>query len=335
MSFINEIVDYRSVSIVGMAKNTGKTECLNYILNHIKNEGKLFAVTSIGVDGERIDRVTQSAKPEIEISEGMFFVTSEKHYREKQLTAEIIDVSENYTALGRLVTAKAVTAGKILLSGPSDTRSLKELIVKMKQRGVHTTLVDGAISRFSLGSPGVTEALILTTGAALSKSIPELVRKTKYVYDLIQSEVTDQKLSDRLSGIEKGIWAIDKEGEIHDLQISSVLSEEFGKEDIFRYGNIIFVAGIVSDNFLRFLRIQKHNPNITLIVKDFTRIFASSESYYAFLKNGGKLKVALKNKFIGVCINPQSPDGYQLDSVRLSEALQESLKIPVYDIKQM
>jgi hypothetical protein len=91
----------------------------------------------------------------------------------------------------------------------------------------------------------------------------------------------------------------------------------------------------VSDNFLRILRIQKHNQDINLIVKYYTRVFASPEFYYAFLKNGGKLKVALKNKFIGVCINPQSPDGYQLDPARLSEALQESLKIPIYNIKQM
>jgi hypothetical protein len=335
MTFINEIVNYRSVSIVGTAKNTGKTECLNYILNQVKSLGKRLAVTSIGVDGESRDSVTLSEKPEIEISEGMIFVTSEKHYREKRLTAEIMDVSENQTALGRLITAKAIVPGKVLLSGPSDTSSLKRMIRQMKQREVDITFVDGAISRLSLASPSVTDALLLTTGAALSKNIPELVRKTHFVYDLIQSEAVGSGLADKLSGIENGVWAIDAEEKIHDLRISSVLLAESAKEHLFQQGNSIFVAGIVSDRFLRFLQMQKQVSEITLIVKDFTKVFASPESYYAFLKKGGKLKVVLKSKLLGICVNPQSPDGYRLDSVQLCKALQETLGIPVYDIKRM
>lgn len=55
----------------------------------------------------------------------------------------------------------------------------------MKRFDVDTTIVDGALSRLSLSSPAVTEAMVLATGAALSCNIPQLVRKTKYVYDLI------------------------------------------------------------------------------------------------------------------------------------------------------
>lgn len=32
MGFVDDISDYRSLAIVGLEKNTGKTECLNYIL---------------------------------------------------------------------------------------------------------------------------------------------------------------------------------------------------------------------------------------------------------------------------------------------------------------
>lgn len=40
--FIEEILKYNSIAIVGLAKNAGKTECLNYILRKVKNTGKAF-----------------------------------------------------------------------------------------------------------------------------------------------------------------------------------------------------------------------------------------------------------------------------------------------------
>ena len=121
MEFVEHISDYRSIAIVGLEKNTGKTECLNYILRRIKNSASLFALTSIGIDGENRDQVCQTPKPEIVVPEGMIFVTSEKHFREKRLVAEILEITEERTALGRLVIAKSQTAGKVLLSGPADT----------------------------------------------------------------------------------------------------------------------------------------------------------------------------------------------------------------------
>lgn len=85
---------YRSLAIVGLEKNTGKTECLNYLLRQIGKMDGQFALTSIGIDGESRDQVCQTPKPEIEVPEGMIFVTSEKHYRQKRLIAEVLDISE-------------------------------------------------------------------------------------------------------------------------------------------------------------------------------------------------------------------------------------------------
>ena len=48
MGFVDDISDYRSLAIVGLEKNTGKTECLNYILRRIKDSADRFALTSIG-----------------------------------------------------------------------------------------------------------------------------------------------------------------------------------------------------------------------------------------------------------------------------------------------
>ncbi len=128
MPFIDDVLTYKSLSIVGLEKNTGKTECLNYVLGRLKDMDKRIALTSIGIDGESRDIVTNTQKPEIRIYKGMFFISAEKHYLQRQITSEILDVSNIHTSLGRLVIAKSISSDKVLLSGPPDTHCLKAII---------------------------------------------------------------------------------------------------------------------------------------------------------------------------------------------------------------
>jgi len=332
MPFVNEILKHKSLSIVGMEKNTGKTECLNYIIRRLKDSGKNIAITSIGIDGESVDQVTSTHKPEIEIYPGMMFVTSEKHYRTRKITSEILNLSKQSTSLGRLVTAKAKSYGKLIFSGPTNTMWIKDIIAEMAGYGNDLTIIDGALSRKSLGSPSITECMILSTGAAVSHDPNELIRKTKFVYNLINLEAYESPIAEKLLLIDRGIWAVDKNNEIHDLGIDSSLLLENKKDKLFEYGNTIYASGIVSDKVLNLLRMQKNVENTTLIVKDFTRIFTTPESLYSYLSKGGKIKVLLRTKLIAVCVNPTSPSGYIMNSEKITAELSEALNIPVYDV---
>ena len=86
MGFVTNISDFGSLAIVGLEKNTGKTECLNYILGQLGGQAERFALTSVGIDGESGIRCARRRSRDRD-SEGMIFVTSEKHYREKRLAA--------------------------------------------------------------------------------------------------------------------------------------------------------------------------------------------------------------------------------------------------------
>ncbi|MCK9254356.1 MAG: hypothetical protein M0Q45_07220 [Bacteroidales bacterium] len=335
MPFLKEILKYKSLAIIGTEKNTGKTECLNHIIQALKHSNKTIAITSIGLDGESLDQVTETPKPEIEIYQNTIFLSSEKHFSQKQITAEILNVSEKQTALGRLVTARAIDTGKLIFSGPPDTKWLKEEIQNSQKYGVDLFLVDGALSRKSTASPSVTESMILTTGAALSANIPNLVKKTKLLTELIKLPIFESNLIDELLQIENGVWAIDSENIIHNLEIQSSLLLNKTKDKLYSKGNIIFASGIITDNILDFMRIQKNIKETVLIVKDFTKIFVSQESYKSFVKAGGKIFVLLKPKLISICVNPLSPNGFVLDSKKLREELYKAVKLPVYDIKAL
>lgn len=333
MPFINNILSHRSVSIVGLEKNTGKTETLNYVLNRLRTTDAQIALTSIGVDGEQTDRVTQTRKPEITIYEGMIFVTSEKHYAQRRVVSEILDVSEERTALGRLITARACASGKSLISGPSDTAGIKKLIATMQRFGVQTTLVDGALSRLSLASPAVTDAMILATGAALSANIPQLVRKTRFVQQLIELPTVESQLAEKLQLLKNGVWAVDTQGNVHDLEIPSVFLLDKREKDIFRFGTQIYVSGAVSEKLLSFLRIQ--NKNVELIVSDFTKVFFSQKEFNAFLKSGNTIKSVARSKLIAVTINPVAPNGFRLNPETLRREMQEALGVAVYDVREL
>lgn len=185
MPFVESILKFGSVSIIGMEKNCGKTVVLNHILSQLANFNIKTAVTSIGIDGETKDAVTHTAKPEITLHQGTLFATSQSHYLTRRLQSEILDIGADSTSLGRVVIAGVLEAGEVLLSGPGDTPSLKRLIDQFHSLGAELVLVDGALSRKSLASPSITEGMILCTGAALSLNIEQLVALTKHTCNMI------------------------------------------------------------------------------------------------------------------------------------------------------
>ena len=70
------IESYRSLSIIGMCKNAGKTTVLNSILSEMGATGKTLGLTSIGRDGESVDVVTQTHKPGIYVRDGTLIATA-------------------------------------------------------------------------------------------------------------------------------------------------------------------------------------------------------------------------------------------------------------------
>ena len=331
MPFINDILRYDSLSIVGLEKNTGKTECLKYVLDRLPVQTKRIAVTSIGIDGETVDQVTRTQKPEIVLREGMYFGTSEAHYRQRRLVSELIDVSDENTSLGRVVTAKALTGGKILLSGPSSASGLRRWMQEMHRFDIDLVVIDGALSRMSSASPAVSQSMILATGAAYSANIATLVSKTAHVVDLINLDLTSQGNIARLMPLEKGLWFIDKDGALNNLDSMTSLSRDI-RFDGMENCETLYVAGALVDGFLEKVRKNKSLKQVELVVRDFTKIFVTPQQFRLFIKAGGRIRVLQKSKLIAVTVNATSPSGYVLDSDILCAKLSEAIGLPVYDL---
>lgn len=329
---------------MGLEKNTGKTECFNYVMQRLPLDKIRVAVSSIGIDGETTDQVTKTAKPEIFLREGIYFGTSEKHYLTKLLTSELLEISDENTSLGNIVIGKALTPGKLLLSGPSSTNGLRRWMNEMRKYDIDLTIIDGALSRLSLASPAVSESMILATGAAYSANINTLVQKTAFVVQMINLELTSQENYDTFIDINSGVWAIDSDNDsdndndfgkkLVDLKVASSLSININTEGL-KKCKTLYVSGALTDNFVNHIRQNKIFNETEIVVRDFTKIFLTPMTYNTFVNGKRKITVLQKSKLIAVCVNPTSPNGIVLDSEKLCKTLSEAINLPVYDLKKV
>lgn len=338
MPFIENIKGLKSLAIVGTAKNTGKTETLNYILRRWYEEypAKVVGITSIGIDGERRDQVTQTEKPEITLEEQMLFATAEQFYRLKRLPAEVLEVEREFTtSIGKLILSRAKGKGKALIAGPPSTGGLRKVIERMQSWGADLSIIDGALSRVSLASPSVADGMVLATGASFSAQPDKLIQRTKELYQLIQLPALDDRtLALSLEQVEQGIKVITSDGQVIDTGVTSALLPDLW-EDVkwMKDGGAMFVPGVVNDRLLDKLRMARGFSK--LIVKDFTRFFCTGAAVRSFLSSGKEIYCLNKTRLVALTFNPQSASGYRLDSEDMCLRLQDTLGIPVYDVRRL
>lgn len=334
MPFIEELRKYESLSIVGLEKNTGKTECLNYILNRLPLDKMRVGVSSIGIDGEKQDQVTGSSKPEIYLDKGVYFTTAESFYKKRKLLSEILAVSDEYTSSGRLVTAKVHTRGRVMLAGPPTTSSLINWTKMLKNEyNVDLTIIDGALSRLSPASPAVSESMILTTGAALTINKELLVKKTAFISSLIDIEMTKEDIPEEVRLSNRGVWGLNSREQSYTLLYDSAFqNNEIDKSSKGIFSSF-FVNGVLTDRLLKKLNESNDTDEPTqIITRDFTKLFITERVFNSYKRSGGIITVLSKSKLLAVCVNPLSPSGYLLNSRDLCDSLRKHINVPVIDV---
>ena len=330
MNLIEDILSCSSVSVVGLEKNTGKTESLNWILSQLNDRGVSVGVTSIGIDGESVDQIYFTHKPEIVLSSGTIFTTSESHYLKRRLDSEVVAMPDIHTSVGRLVVGRVVGDGKVILSGPPDTASTRDVIGIMQELGAKIVLVDGALGRRSTASPAVTDGMIMATGAAVSANLSTLISKTLYVCRQISLPLW--------KGVEfdenvRGVRFFDgSTGEISNPEIESAIGLKMLDKKWFERCDTMFVSGAITDGVMeRISQLTKENFN--LVIPDFTRLFVERRVMDRFESRGGRIYVLRRPRLLAVTVNPTSPSGYTLDSEQIIKRLTSELDCKVLDVK--
>lgn len=182
---------HASISIIGMCKNAGKTTVLNRLIGLLaKDESRTPALTSIGRDGETVDIVTGTEKPGIWVHAGTLLATAADTLRLSDITREILSTTGMRTPMGEVVLLRALSGGFVQLAGPSTAEQLARLSGMLRASGADIVLIDGALSRKSLGAPAVSEAVILCAGASYHPDLDRVVRDTAYACALLSLPIS-------------------------------------------------------------------------------------------------------------------------------------------------
>lgn len=320
---IELIKDISTISIVGMAKNAGKTVTLNALLDEAYEDGIKVGLTSIGRDGENKDIVTTTAKPMIYAYENSIIATSESLFELAEAKLEILEVTDYNTSMGRIVIGKVIHSGYVQLAGPCNNKEISETNLKMKTYGAELIIVDGAIDRKSTASPVVTEATILSTGAVLSRDMQKVIEKTVYQATLfnLKSDHSIRAIAEDAIGMNK-ITLIGEE--VKTLDIKTALNAghtiaAFLKDDT---THVILPGSLVTKTVMDIVQSNNHYKHVTFVVRDATRIFIDYKDWIYFNKLKVNVKVIDEIKLLAVTLNPSSPEGYYFDSKVFEEQLQ-------------
>jgi len=319
---------YRSVSIIGMCKNAGKTTVLNQIIREMGIREHILALTSIGRDGESRDLVTGTGKPGIHIPEGTILATAAELLKSCDATREILQTTGFTTPMGEVVIFRARSDGSVQLAGPSITDQLARLREELFSLGADRVIIDGALSRKSLCSRKVTEATVLCTGASYSKSMDVVVEDTAYQCRLLTLPETEIPLSPA--------------PDFRDILLlrqaeSPVCVTAAELEAALRKGGLqgVFFGGALSDFTLKPLLMSSVPlDGLRFVVRDSSKLLLKQESFEKLYRRGACVQVLDSVNPVAVTVNPFSAHGFHFDKDRFLERMQEAVCLPVINVRE-
>ncbi len=334
--------NYRSVAIVGMTKNVGKTVTLNYLVKEYETQGFCLGLVSSGYDGERFDRLTLEEKPRIYTPQGAMLATARACYDAAEARLELIEETDLSTPLGPVCLARVTGSGLVEMAGPGSVSGLKMLCKKMGALGAERILVDGAINRIASASPDLTEGIILATGAALGPTMDDVVKKTVFRKALFKTlRVEEEQLYQAANrGLSEGDAAVinrsasgEDQYEVKTIkaEIPLLAAREALKQHSQETKAIVYGGALVESTMNNILKLDPPYPAV--IVKDATKIFITAESYNRYISRGGKLQVMKQLNLAAVTLNPTDPGGRGYDPRMFLEMMREALEpSPVFDL---
>ncbi|MBN1881431.1 MAG: hypothetical protein JW885_04590 [Deltaproteobacteria bacterium] len=327
---------YRVVSVVGLAKNSGKTTTLNRIIGDVAPRNVSLGLTSTGRDGEAVDALLHTRKPRIEIGPGVVFtgvLGDLAGDEEVRAGVEVLRTTEHTTALGGVIVARANRNVRVVLVGPSTVSGMARLISSLLDEDRCTlVLVDGSMDRLAAAGSGVSDGVVLAVGAVMGPDMEGVVEKTAHAVGLLTTGRTAVTPPDDTA--DKRIVALSINGIQWETKCGTLVSDRaWAIQRLEGGGGYLFTTGAVTDETLEELIRRRLFPE--LIVRDATRLFISRRQKERWEGGGGRLAVLFPLCLIAVTVNPENPEGRGFDGREFLRAMRERLVgVEVFDVME-
>jgi hypothetical protein len=321
----------RRVALVGLAKNTGKTQTLATILAEHAAGGRRIGVTSIGRDGEERDVIdARISKPRVQLQTGSLVATTDALLRASALAHERCLRTGIRTPLGEVIVAELLEPGTIEVAGPSAAGDVRSVSDAMTEHGAEQVLIDGAIDRRAASSPAVADGLVMATGAILGEDIEQVLATTVDAVELVRLPLR----SDASPG------SSSPDGERVALERRLVLNGEPSEvAALLRehpQASTFTVEGALSERFLEGLlgaRRERAGRELRIVASDPTSVFLSRHGPGWYRRQGVSIEVSQTIDLRAITVNPLAPQSHRFDSRRLRELIAAAVPdVPILDV---
>ena len=337
---VDKLVDllatHRIVSIVGMCKNAGKTTVLNELIASYNRLGVSLGITSIGLDGEDVDLVTGTDKPRVHVLRGTLIATAQELLLKSDFTREILQTTGFNTPLGEVVLARARSDGHALIGGSAINSQIAIVCAQLKEFGAEKILIDGAINRKAVSGPGVTEAVVLCSGASLHPDMTAVVRETCRAVALLSLKPHgDDRLEEIIAGLPEDagrMIVVTADYSCYSFDAAN-RSDAIHRPNSSEQISYIVLRGAVTDR--RIDNLIAANIDLTsskIVAEDGSKILLSEDSLTKLQRRGWQLTVSRAINLVALTLNPVSVSGYAFDRTQFIEAMQKQVALPVFDV---
>jgi len=318
------------LTVVGMAKNAGKTVTLNYLLKALHARGQRLGLTSVGRDGERFDALTNLPKPSINVQPGTLVATACQEVSNDRAWERLAKTGI-MTPLGEVEILRAKSATSVVVAGPSKNKEVKHIAELLSMLGAGCVLIDGAFDRQSSADPLLSNQVILATGATLSRNLEQLIAITKCrVEQLTLPACEDPDDLDEAKRMTAKVLLRYGSCRQECSLDTSLLTREEWLGLLASGGKVLMIKGAVGDGLGEALRVTEKPPRV--VVHDGSKIFISPELWRSLRAKRVVIEVEHPINLVGVSVNPTFPGGKGFDPDELLRAMGESLApFPVID----
>jgi hypothetical protein len=322
MTLSELIAPVKRLALVGLAKNTGKTQTLAAILNEHAVAGARVGVTSIGRDGEARDVIdARIAKPAIRLQAGSLVASTGGLLRASGLAHERLAQTGMRTPLGEVVIARLDEPGAVEVAGPSAAQDVCAVSEAMAQLGAERVLIDGAIDRRAASSPAVADGLVMATGAVLGEEIEQVLTATRDAVELVRLP--------RFAADDEVALAGRLVLNAEPAAIAALLREH-------PHADTFLVEGALGERFLEGLlgaRRERAGRGLRIVVGDPTKVFLSRRGPSWYGRQGIAIGVLRTIDLRAITVNPVAPQSHRFESRQLRELIAAAVPdVPVLDV---
>jgi len=325
----------RTLAVMGLAKNTGKTVTLNHLLAQAAGQRLAVGLTSIGRDGEERDAVFAIPKPPVRVWPGTVVATARATLARAGVRTRWLAGTGVASPMGEIVLVKVLDAGTMEVAGASRGPDQRRVIDALHDCGATMVLLDGALGRSQHASPAIADAVVLATGAAVGGALPDVLRKTRERLALLRLAPADHRALRHCAGLFEqgqgvGLW--DAQGRALFSEPAATLTAGpsllAASEQVARAaGRVACVActGAVGRSLWQaFEQLAEAHPGLQVLVADGTRLFVEPSDLASLARRGAHLAAWRPIRIAGLTTNPFSPQGGHLVAADLLAGAREA-----------